>query len=212
MQVLQLQRLINRVLNTSIKEDGIFGKVTKEHYNILVSNLSKYFIANFDGFLLIRCSEVFDNKASDFAIYLQNQEIKEIMPCTTRAGDYYVFNPITWGGITGTAVLAEGFYPKMWEGIISKRFGFYSPELVQVRPVKIYRDGNKDRKIDRDKTQEGLFGINMHTQGAIFAVDNWSAGCITVPKWSWNVWCNNYFEIGKFYDVYLINIQDVSKG
>jgi hypothetical protein len=209
MQTLQLQRLINVVLQSSIKEDGIYGNVTKTHHSKLITLLSKYLLPNFEGFVCIRCSEVFDNRASDFALYIQNQEIKEVLPCTTRAGHYFVYNPISYGGITGTAVLAEGLYPKAWKGIVTSRFGFSSPELMQVRPVKIFRDRNKDLKIDREVTQEGLFGINMHTQGAIFSVDNWSAGCITVPSWAWAGWFNIHFQLGKLYDLYLINIQEV---
>jgi hypothetical protein len=49
----------------------------------------------------------------------------------------------------------------------------------------------------------------MHTQGAIFSVDNWSAGCVTVPSWAWAGWFNIHFQLGKLYDLYLINIQEV---
>jgi hypothetical protein len=198
------------VLKTKIAEDGILGPITRQNFIALQKLIKPFLFVAFDGFLAIRCSEEFDNKASDFLLYVQNQEIKEVLPCTTRAGNYWVYNPITYGGITGTAVMCDGFYPKVWEGALTKRFGIYSlPELVQVRPVKVYRDGNKDKKIDRTNIQIGMFGINLHQQGWAFAVDNWSAGCFTVPYWHWQNFCNKYFEIGKIYDLNLININEI---
>jgi hypothetical protein len=211
MQTLTLQRAINSILQTNIAVDGIFGAETNQNFKRLQALMKPFLLPNFDGFIAVRCSEVFDNKASDFMFYVRNQEILEALPCTTRAGDYWVMNPISYGGITGTAVLAEGIYPKVWEGRLTNRFGFGSlPELVQVRPVSIYRDGNKDKKIDRTALQSGLFGINAHQQGWAFAVDNWSAGCVTVPNWSWKVWTSLFFELGKHYDLYLVSLKQIN--
>ncbi len=206
-QVRTLQNAINRLLNANIAVDGIFGKQTALHYNLLVDKLSKWLIHNFDGFLIIRMSDEFDNSYSDFAFYLQGKSIKEVLPCTSKAGKYWIYNPITYGGITGTAVLKAGLYPKSWEGVITYRFGFKSFELIQVRPFDIYRDNNRDNKIDKSRTQNIMAGINMHTGGWITLVDRWSAGCIVVPEPYWSQWCNEHFELKKLYDVQLIEWQ-----
>ena len=52
--------------------------------------------------------------------------------------------------------------------------------LRQQRPVKLWRDKNKDMTFDETIIDEGLFGINIHrsnpkTESAY--VENWSEGC-----------------------------------
>ena len=50
--------------------------------------------------------------------------------------------------------------------------------LKQAKPVKVYRDANKDMTYDETKIQEGIFGINIHKAGADSTyVENWSEGC-----------------------------------
>lgn len=50
--------------------------------------------------------------------------------------------------------------------------------LKQQKPVKVYRDANRDMNYDEDKIQEGIFGINIHKAGADSTyVENWSEGC-----------------------------------
>jgi hypothetical protein len=56
--------------------------------------------------------------------------------------------------------------------------------LGQQKPVKVYRDNNKDGKYDllEENIDEGIFGINIHRatgragKGSV-QVDKWSAGC-----------------------------------
>jgi hypothetical protein len=56
--------------------------------------------------------------------------------------------------------------------------------LRQQKPVKVFRDNNKDGKYDmlEEKIQEGIFGINIHRAtsnkgGKSTQIDKWSAGC-----------------------------------
>ena len=50
--------------------------------------------------------------------------------------------------------------------------------LRQVKPVKVYRDPNKDLIFDEKTIQEGIFGINIHKAGRDSTwVENWSEGC-----------------------------------
>jgi hypothetical protein len=55
--------------------------------------------------------------------------------------------------------------------------------LGQNKPVKVFRDPNKDMKYDENKIDEGLFGINIHKAGdnSTF-VENWSEGCQVFKK------------------------------
>ncbi len=55
--------------------------------------------------------------------------------------------------------------------------------LKQQKPVKVYRDADKDMEYDENKIQEGIFGINIHKAGADSTyVENWSEGCQVFKK------------------------------
>ncbi len=55
--------------------------------------------------------------------------------------------------------------------------------LKQQKPVKVYRDKDKDMQYDENIIQEGVFGINIHKAGADSTyVENWSEGCQVFKK------------------------------
>jgi peptidoglycan hydrolase-like protein with peptidoglycan-binding domain len=55
--------------------------------------------------------------------------------------------------------------------------------LKQQKPVKVYRDANRDMTYDETKIAEGVFGINIHKAGADSTyVENWSEGCQVFKK------------------------------
>ena len=55
--------------------------------------------------------------------------------------------------------------------------------LKQQKPVKVYRDSNKDLVYDEGRIQEGVFGINIHKAGLDSTlVENWSEGCTVFKK------------------------------
>ena len=67
-------------------------------------------------------------------------------------------------------------------GMHRKRY----PALVQVKPVKVFRDRNRDEILDMDpKTiTEGLYGVNIHHSGESGSenVNRWSAGCTVLSN------------------------------
>ena len=80
-----------------------------------------------------------------------------------------------YGNKAGVARLVEGQY--RGSHIIRLHGGKYEA-LGQNKPVKVYRDPNKDMKYDENKIAEGVFGINIHKAGADSTyVENWSEGC-----------------------------------
>jgi hypothetical protein len=80
----------------------------------------------------------------------------------------------------GVARLVEGQY-RGSHGI-GLHQGKYEA-LKQKANVKVYRDANKDMTYDESKTQEGIFGINIHKAGADSTyVENWSEGCQVFKK------------------------------
>lgn len=55
--------------------------------------------------------------------------------------------------------------------------------LGQAKPVKVYRDANRNLTYEENQIQEGIFGINIHKAGADSTyVENWSEGCQVFKK------------------------------
>lgn len=76
---------------------------------------------------------------------------------------------------SGVARLVEGQYRS--SHTLGLHQGKYEA-LKQQKPVKVYRDANKDMTYDESKIQEGIFGINIHKAGIDSTyVENWSEGC-----------------------------------
>ena len=101
------------------------------------------------------------------------------LPMTTDPG-------ITWRRCPlnpkGTDILKEGHYPGLWR--IGRHRGI-SPALVQRGPCTVYRDNNRDDRLDTPCGSEdtGHFGINLHSTGSISRyVGRASAGCQVLAR------------------------------
>lgn len=118
------------------------------------------------------------NRFDDFIVveFIDNYGIKtrKVYPATTDPGLKSMENPVN---VKGCAILVPGQYRSCFKLGIHK--GQYEA-VVQYKPVKVYRDNNKDKVYDfNSKTiEDGMFGINIHKAGkASTIVDGWSAGC-----------------------------------
>jgi hypothetical protein len=119
------------------------------------------------------------NKFDDFFMLIYKIEgmwVSHWFYCTTDAGLFYLKHPIVQ---KGCALLKEGQYRGAYR--LGMHKGSYEA-LVQARPVTVYRDNNRDGKMDFDApTDTGLFGINIHKAANFptktYNVDKWSAGC-----------------------------------
>ena len=100
-------------------------------------------------------------------------------PCTTDPGLYWLDRSTN----RGTAILKAGQYRGAYR--IALHRGRY-PALCQRRPVTVWRDRNRDNKLDHARPSTGLFGINIHHAGETTdtddAVSAWSAGCTVLPS------------------------------
>jgi hypothetical protein len=100
-----------------------------------------------------------------------------LWPATTDPGKKGVME---YHNAAGVARLVEGQY-RGSHGI-GLHQGKYEA-LKQAKPVKVYRDANKDLIYDENKIAEGVFGINIHKAGADSTyVENWSEGCQVFKK------------------------------
>jgi hypothetical protein len=132
----------------------------------------------------LRLNKTFDNKFSDVCLRFNNGIVDLILPCSTRPGNYWIYNPVTTGGITGTAIACEQQVINSHTFITSanwKSLWLGAPYFMQTGAVNIWRDGNKNLNIDKNINTRGFYGINFHRGGIGSAVDNWSAGCMVVP-------------------------------
>lgn len=142
------------------------------------------------------------NKFDDFIVVLynnnSNKPCRAIFHATTEPGIKTMEHPVN---MKGTAILVPGQYRGCWQ--IGLHQGKYKA-LCQRKPVKVYRDGNRDDIYDCDPrtVEDGIFGINIHRAGANSTqVDNWSAGCQVI---------SNATEFNSF--MYLCNRQKYTNG
>jgi hypothetical protein len=99
----------------------------------------------------------FNDRRVAFSYFTNEWKILGNWEATTEPGFHYTVNPMNQ---LGAARIAFGYYKAWRVGI----HGNSEPHeaLVQVSPVKVYRDANKDGLRTGDKLHEGLFGINQH--------------------------------------------------
>lgn len=94
---------------------------------------------------------------------------------TTEPGYYYTDNPMN---PNGAARIAFGQYRAWQVGI----HGYSDPHeaLVQVAPVRVHRDWNRDMVRTGDAIDEGYFGINQHHgyNHPVEDIHTASAGCL----------------------------------
>jgi hypothetical protein len=123
----------------------------------------------------------FDDKLT--VSYSVGGEMKYLeFKATTDPGQHWEKNLLNKDGV---AILVPNQYRGSHE--IRKHQGKYEA-LCQKKPVKVYRDNNKDGKYDmlEENIQEGIFGINIHKAGNLVngstQIDKWSAGCQVFSK------------------------------
>lgn len=120
------------------------------------------------------------NAYDDYLVVIykaDNKWKRQVYTITTDPGLTYMKNPTN---AKGTAILAPGQYRSAYK--IDKHNGKYDALCQRLKPVTVYRDNNKDDRYDllADKTEKGLFGINIHrsSQWSITqSINGYSAGC-----------------------------------
>lgn len=101
--------------------------------------------------------------------------------CTTDPGKYYTENLLNPDGV---AILVPGQY--RGSHVLGMHQGKYKA-LKQAKPLKVYRDDNKDNCYDMqpENIHEGIYGINIHrasAYGTSTQIDKWSAGCQVIAN------------------------------
>lgn len=100
-------------------------------------------------------------------------EIVDKWRATSEVGGHYTYNPMNKGG--AARIKIDSQY-KAWKvGMHGSR---PYEALVQVAPIDVCRDLNKDGKRTGDKVHTGLFGVNQHHGYNSPNVGRNSAGCL----------------------------------
>jgi hypothetical protein len=161
------------VINTEL----FISKMNGLGYEIFTNDKHSYNI-NIVGWRNVDAEEnMFDDIISLFWIHKGFWEERHY-PATTLPGTPWLLNP---SEPDGTAILAPGQYKGAY--VMGLHRGY--PALVQVKPVKVYRDNDRDSQIDAysGTIETGLFGINIHKAGAWSkVVGQNSAGCQVFQK------------------------------
>ncbi|WP_375559069.1 hypothetical protein ACE193_15175 [Bernardetia sp. OM2101] len=128
----------------------------------------------------VRSPSLRPNKFDDIMVVFYYDDKGKLVylkfPCTTDTGTYWLKNPMM---PQGTAIVQEGQY------IDAYQLGFHRGQykaLVQVKPVSIRRDNNRDDVLDffAGKIYKDNIGANIHhasSNGTTKFVDKYSAGC-----------------------------------
>lgn len=122
-----------------------------------------------------KCTNEFDDRLIVEYKDGNDKLTKKIYNITTKPGASYLGKEM--GSVKGTAILVPNQYKGCWK--IGYHKGLYKA-LVQAKPVKVYRDKDKDKEYDFEpqSIDTGVFGINIHKAGThSYIVNNWSAGC-----------------------------------
>jgi len=98
---------------------------------------------------------------------------------TTDPSVYYLTHPVN---TSGTAILKEGQYKGAYQLDIHNRgrAGGHLALCQRLGPVTVYRDSNRDAKLNllAGKTERGMFNINIHrTTEDYIQRQRFSAGC-----------------------------------
>lgn len=149
-------------------------KIFKKKGYAFFVNDSKDYNINIIG---IRSIDMTPNVFNDYVCVMWKYRGKwttKIYEATTDPGLYYLNNPMN---IKGTAIMVPGQYRGAYE--IGKHTDYKA--LRQKKPIKYWRDNNKDNRYDMNgKIYEEIGYTNIHHAnyyGKSKYVDKWSAGC-----------------------------------
>lgn len=133
----------------------------KKNYQIATGN-DEYNIVyvegmNADGSLNSDPPNQFNDRRMVIEIVNGRPKIALNFEATTEPGYHYTYRPMN---PRGAARIAFGQYKSWRVGI----HGNSEPHeaLVQVAPIKVYRDANRDMQRTGDAIDEGLFAVNQH--------------------------------------------------
>lgn len=134
------------------------------------------------------------NKFDDKFYLFKGEKFVKVFYGTTNAGTTGLMNYDKYNRNGVLVVKTNEWYYGLW------RFGYHKgkmPALKQVRPIKYFRDWNKNTKVEElGNVREGMRGINFHT---VLYQKNLSFWRRLIGGWS--VGCQVVNNVGEYYKV-----------
>lgn len=137
----------------------------------------------------VRSTEDTPNKFDDKFYVFKGEDFQWVTSGTTNPGKSGLLNPVNK---KGTAIVkSEEWYYDVWK--LGKHKNKI-PAYVQNKPIKYYRDNNKNLKSEEiGRLYTGMIGINLHTttyleenfKNKYFSteeINSWSLGCQVINK------------------------------
>ena len=162
-----------------LNEEGVLRAFEARGYKVFKSAYS----VNIFGIRMKTGTNLFDDYVC--VAYYDNQGcfMNHIYQATTEPGDDYMLNPLHKDG---TAIMLEGQYRGAYKLLHHRNY----PALRQVKPIKFFRDNDKDRDHDlegKGKVIDEVILANIHHANNSKStpstyVDKWSAACQVIRK------------------------------
>ncbi|WP_041234146.1 peptidoglycan-binding domain-containing protein [Cylindrospermum stagnale] len=161
--------IASKILKYMLAQNYLVFSEPKEYNIVYIEGMNEDWTLNNDA----------PNEFNDLRIVIEVVDgIPKIVnhwQATTEPGNYYTINPMN---SSGAARIKFGQY-KSW-AIGMHGNADRHEALIQVAPITVHRDFNKDFKRTGDKLDTGLFGVNQHWGYDIPTHDikDASAGCL----------------------------------
>lgn len=175
--------MLGQLNNDNVPESEQINEYNRVKDLVLSKNHIFFEGDNFDlNCIWERTNNEITNMFTDFfhILYKENGIEKIItIKGTTKPGiKGSIDSPITYEGITGTAIIIPGQYRKSWQLLNGgKKYPFDTWYFQQIQGICYWRDGDKDLVIDEVQEQDNkIFGTNWHKMGE--PINNWSLGCM----------------------------------
>jgi hypothetical protein len=112
-------------------------------------------------------------------LYIERNRWKfKAYSATTLPGKYWLVEKLM--NPKGSLILSPGKYSGAFQ--LGKHKNKYEA-LVQAKPLPVYRDVNRDEKIDYENLETGFFGVNIHKrEGLSDLIGKNSAGCQVIKE------------------------------
>lgn len=134
------------------------------------------------------------NRFDDKFYVFKGRKFITVVTGTTNAGTTGLKNYEKYNKNGVLVVKTNEWYHGLW------KFGYHRgkmPALKQVRPIKYYRDWNKNERIEEvGELKEGLKGINFHT-----VLYQRNLSFIRKLIGGWSVGCQVVNNVGRYYEI-----------
>lgn len=157
-------------------------------------------LPSFNGFpkdywiLGVQSNEDTYNEFDDKFYIFHGTRFVKVVTGTTNAGTTGLKHYDRYNSKGCAVIKTNEWYYGLW------KYGYHRgrmPALRQIRPIKYFRDWNKNNKVEElGKVYEGLIGINFHTvlyQKKLSFIRKWIMG--------WSVGCQVVNHVGEYYKV-----------